>query len=359
MRVTQVLCAAGPVDAVTNQALAWRSQFVRWGWQGEDFTAKPAVDMRRHHLRPLRDLERPDGIVLLHYSGYARGLERLFDGSARTLLLSHNVTPEEWFWPYEPVEGVRCKLGREQLHELTRQVDRLAAVSDFNARELREASGRAADVIPVLFDPSGLGPAEGETRLPSSAASTSSDRPPGPIILFVGRLAPHKRQDLVIQAFAKYRGWEPTARLVLVGNPLSPAYGQQLGELATRLAGDAVSFQAGLTPRQLGDRYRAADAFLCLSEHEGFCIPLLEAFGFGLPVVARDAAAVGEVVGDAGVLLASQDGPDTVAQALRIVIDDDELRGELRARGQRRLALYDPDSTARAMRTVLEEMAAS
>jgi glycosyltransferase involved in cell wall biosynthesis len=347
VNVTQVLCAAGPVDAVTNQALAWRSRFARWGWHGEDFTAKPALEMRRHRIRPLRDLERPDGIVLLHYSGYARGLQRLFEGSARTLLLSHNVTPEEWFWPYEPVEGVRCKLGREQLHDLARRVDRLAAVSDFNARELREVSGRPAEVIPVLFDPSGLGRVEGQND--HSGATT---------VLFVGRLAPHKRQDLVIRAFASYRRWDSTARLVLVGNPLSPAYGQQLAELARELTGDAVSFEAGLSPRQLGDRYRAADAFLCLSEHEGFCIPLLEAFRFGLPVVARDAAAVGEVVGDAGVLLGPQDGLDTVAQTLRIVIGDAELRAELRARGERRLALYDPAETATTMRTVLEEMAA-
>jgi L-malate glycosyltransferase len=346
VKVTQVLCAAGPVDAVTNQALAWRAQFARWGWEGSDFTAKPAPEMRRHEIRPLSDLEQPDGIVLFHYSGFARGLEPLFEGSARTLLLSHNVTPEEWFWPYEPVEGVRCKLGREQLHELSRRADRLAAVSEFNARELRDASGRRADVIPVLFDPAALGSADG--RVGHSGGAT---------ILFVGRLAPHKRQDLVIRAFAKYRQWEGSARLVLVGNPLSPAYGQQLAELAQELAGDAVSLEAGLTQHQLADRYRAADAFLCLSEHEGFCIPLLEAFKFRVPVVARDAAAVGEVVGDAGVLLGPEDDLDTVAEALRIVTGDSELRDELRSRGERRLRAYDPANTASAMRAVLEEMA--
>ncbi len=351
MKVTQVLCAAGPVDAVTNQALAWRAQFARWGWDGEDFTARADPDMRRHHrVRPLHDLEPPDGIVLLHYSGYARGLERLFEGSARTLLLSHNVTPEEWFWPYEPVEGVRCKLGREQLHELVGRVDRLAGVSEFNATELRQASGRPADVIPVLFDPSALGPGRSE-------AEPAGQRSGGPTVLFVGRLAPHKRQDLVIRAFARFRRSESSARLVLVGNPLSPGYGEQLRELARDLAEDTVTFEAGLTPTELGDRYRGADAFLCLSEHEGFCIPLLEAFNFRLPVVARDATAVGEVVADAGILLSPQDGVDTVAELLRIVTADGELRRELTARGERRLRLYEPARTAATMRTALEELA--
>jgi glycosyltransferase involved in cell wall biosynthesis len=348
VKVTQVLCAAGPVDAVTNQALSWRARFSSWGWEGEDFTAKAPIDWRRHHLKSLHDLERPDGIVLLHYSGYARGLERLFEGSARTLLLSHNVTPEEWFWPYEPVEGVRCKLGREQLHELAGQVDRLAGVSDFNARELREASGRPADVIPVLFDASPLG---------RVSAEGGPGRRSGPTVLFVGRLAPHKRQDLVIRAFAEYRQSESAARLVLVGNPLSPAYGQQLAELARELAGDSVSFESGLSPQQLGDRYRGADVFLCLSEHEGFCIPLLEAFHFRLPVLARDAAAVGEVVGDAGVLLGPDDGVATVAELLRIMSSDAELRDELVRRGEQRLRLYDQSTTTSTMRAVLEEMA--
>ena len=115
MRLSQILCAAGPVDAVTNQALAWRAQFRQWGWEGDDFSASMLPEMRRQ-LRPLSELESGSSdLVLVHYSGYDPGVERVFERGDRTLLLSHNVTPAKWFWPYEPVAGVWCTLGREQL----------------------------------------------------------------------------------------------------------------------------------------------------------------------------------------------------------------------------------------------------
>jgi len=342
MRVTQVLCAAGPVDAVTNQALAWRGLFDRWGWDGADFAATLAPDMRRAAIRPLRELQPADGeIVLIHYSGFARDLERVLDGSARTVLVSHNVTPPDYFWPYEPVEGVRCTLGREQLAQLAACADTLAGVSEYNARELGEATGREVAVIPVLFDRTGLGPVRDAAFGP-------------PTILFVGRLAPHKRQDLVIRAFGEYRRWREDAELVLVGTPLSPSFGSQLRRLAAEVAPGAVTFETSLSASRLAERYRDADVFLCLSEHEGFCIPLLEAFHFGVPVIARDAGAVREVVGNAGVLLEAKDGVATIAELLDVVVEDQELRAELRARGEWRLEAYDYESTAERLRRTLE-----
>ncbi|MFL5823896.1 MAG: glycosyltransferase [Solirubrobacteraceae bacterium] len=354
MKVSQVLSAAGAVDAVTNQALAWSQHFQRWGWGGEVFSARPPVGMRRHQIRPLEDLDPTEGILLLHYSGFGRNLERLVNGSSTTLLLSHNVTPSEWFWVHEPLEGVNCKLGRDQLYELAEGANRLAGVSDYNAQELREVTGREADVIPVLFDRARLGPASDGDRSPATSPSAVSS----PTVLFVGRLAPHKRQDLVIRAFAEYREAVPEARLVLVGHPLSPAYGRHLAELAEELAPGGVQFEDGIPQADLADRYREADAFLCLSEHEGFCIPLLEAFHFGVPVVARDTAAVGEVAGDAGILVEGDDGLGTIAHLLRIVSEDAELAAELRARGERRLALYDQARTTELMRQTLESLAA-
>lgn len=334
---------------MTNQALAWRSRFRSWGWKGLDYSARPPHGMRRKHMRALGELEPAEGIVLVHFSGYGRGLERLFASSARTLLLSHNITPEEWFWPTEPVEAVGCRLGREQLQALARAADRLAGVSDFNAMELRQATGRQADVIPVLFDGSKLGqPGPLDAKPPAGK---------GPTFLFVGRLTPHKRQDLLIRALAEYRRRQPAASLVLVGHPVSPSYRQRLVSLAEELAPGGVTFEAGLSPEALADRYRSADVFLCLSEHEGFCVPVLEAFHFGLPVVARNAGAVGEVVGEAGVLLSADDNLATVAEVLNLVAGDAELRSELRARGQARLEAFDRDRTAEQMKQALEALA--
>jgi L-malate glycosyltransferase len=346
MKADQVLCAAGPVDAVTNQALAYRALFRSWGWTGEDYAPVQAPGMARGAIRPLHELRSGGGTPLVvHYSGYARGLESVLKAHPRTLLVSHNVTPPDYFWATDPGEAVRCHLARVQLASLAGIAAELAGVSRFNARELTELSGRPAGVIPVLFDRGPLGP----------SGPGLNGQPP--TILFVGRLVPHKRQDLVIRTFARLLASAPGARLVLVGTPLSDAYAGQLAGLAAQQAPGAVTFAAGLPAADLWERYRGAHAFLCLSEHEGFCIPLLEAFHFGVPVVARDAGAVGEVVGDAGVLVASDDGVATVAEVLRIVVSDDELRASLAARAARRLERYDYHRTAAAVRETLTRLA--
>src|SRR5207248_10482274 len=140
---------------------------------------------------------------------------------------------------------------------------------EFSGRELGRLSGREAGVIPILFD---------RARLPPPGPYP----PPGPpTVLFVGRLAPHKRQDLVIRAFARFRRSRPEALLVLVGTSLTGQFEAELRRLADRLAPGAVIFEtAGVSRQRLAEYYRRAHAFLCLSEHEGFCVPLLEAFHF-------------------------------------------------------------------------------
>jgi glycosyltransferase involved in cell wall biosynthesis len=346
VKVQQVLAAAGPVDAVTNQALACRRLFAQWGWEGEDWADHIASGVPRGRMRALDDFEPRNGdVVLLHYSGYSRELDRVVGAGARTLVLSHNITPARYFWAHEPVEGVRCTLAREQLRELALRADAVAGVSRFNAEELRAAGVERVGVIPILFDRETL-PAPG----PPPAGP--------PVILFVGRLAPHKRQDLVIRAFAAYRKRHaPDARLVLVGVPMTPEVAASLRALADELAPGAVTIEGGIAPARLWEHYRAATAFLCLSEHEGFCIPLLEAFHFGLPVVARGVGGVPEVVDDAGLLLDEDDDLGVVAEALHLAVSDESLRAELRRRGEQRLGVYALERTAAHLREVVAGLA--
>ena len=342
MNVHQVLSGAGPFDAVTNEALAFRACFGRWGWGGGDYSY--AIDPRMNgSVRPLTALDPgPGDVLLIHYSAYAPRLRRVLDLPQRKLLLSHNVTPARWLWAHEPMTAVQCSVGRSQLPDFVRACDALAADSAFNAQELRDDAGAVdVTVLPVLADPGRLGPpADGEPTGP-------------PTVLFVGRLMPHKRQDEVIRAFALYqREHAPDARLVLVGEPLTPRYASELHNLADAIAPGAVAFERSLSGAELADRYRAAHVFLCMSEHEGFCIPVLEALHFGVPVIARPAGAVPEVAGDAAILVEDTD-PAVLAELIHLAVTDAELRAELRARGQARAAAYRPEATEDALRELL------
>jgi glycosyltransferase involved in cell wall biosynthesis len=176
--------------------------------------------------------------------------------------------------------------------------------------------------------------------------------------MFVGRISPHKRHDLLIRAFALYRRERaPDALLVIVGEPLTPLYGEAIRDLGERLAPGAVEFASMLSAEELAARWRGAHAFVSLSEHEGFCIPLLEAFHFGVPVIARAAGGVPEVAGDAALLLEGPVDLAVVAELIHLAVSDAELRAALRARGEQRLEAYAYDETAATLRAAVERVA--
>ncbi len=347
MRVHQVLSGAGPYDAVTTQAFAFRALFSGWGWDGRDVAAE--IDPRvGNRIAPLRSLDAaPGDVLLIHYSAYAPKLRAVLELPNRKLLLSHNITPARWFWDHDPQAAVVCALGRKQLPQFAEAADVVAGVSLYNAREMGSET-----VIPILFDPRELGAARAAAEDPAGGSES-------PVILFVGRLAPHKRQDAVMRAFELYRRRHaPGARLVLVGAPVNWAYDAAMRALAAQLSPGAITIESGLTREQLADRYRSAHAFLCLSEHEGFCIPLLEAFHFGVPVIARPIGGVPEVAGDAALLLGPDDGESVIAEALAFVVGDGELRAAMRERAAARVAAYAPEPTARALRAAVQSLAA-
>jgi L-malate glycosyltransferase len=344
LNVWQVLSGAGPVDAVSRQAVAFRERFSAWGWGGRDVAA--FIDPRAKGFEPLRAL-RPAAadVLLIHYSAYAPRLRTVLDLPHRKLLLSHNVTPARWLWDHDPPIALQCELGRRQLPEYAARCDLVAGVSAYNAAEL------GSDVvIPPLLDLAWLGlrclsPESGRGLRCLSPESSA---------LFVGRLAPHKRQDEVIRAFAIYkRRHAPDARLTLVGEPLNEAYLRALRELAERVGG--VEIESSLSREQLAQRYARASVFVCLSEHEGFCVPLLEAFAAGVPVIARPAGGVPETAGDAALLVEDRE-PSVVAELIALAETDEELRGELVRRGQARVEHYAPERAATALRQAVERL---
>jgi L-malate glycosyltransferase len=339
----QVLSGAGPFDAITREALAIRELASSWGWGGADHSAHidPRMGRRVSGLSALAPAA--GDVVLIHYSAYAPKLASVLEMPGRRILLSHNVTPARWFWAHDAQIAVQCSLGRKQMHDFAERCQVVVGDSLFNAAEL--GSER---VLPLV-----LPWISSAVPLPPESASP----PAPPVVLFVGRLVPHKRQDELIRAIALLRRHRrPDARLVLVGEPLHERYAEALVALAEQVAPGAVSFERGLHDDELAERYRSAHVFLCLSEHEGFCVPLLEAFQHGVPVVARPRGAVTETVGEAALL---HDGPlDQMAELVHFAIDDAELRGVLRERGHARLAQYSYARTSGMLRELLESAAA-
>jgi len=263
----------------------------------------------------------------------------------------HNVTTASLFAPWEPHVGVELEEGRRQLGELGPACRLGIAVSAFNEAELRAVGVARTAVAPVLVDlDDGAMPPDRVVAEQLSAAASAG----GAHWLFVGRVAPHKCQHDVVRAFAAYRRlYDPAARLSLVGGIGSHAYASALQHFVRGLGlSGAVDLAGSVSQPALRAYYQAADAFVCLSEHEGFCVPVIEAMGAGVPVVAFAAAAVPETVQGAAVLLAGKD-PVTVAAAVDRVVGDRRLRDELGAAGRLRAAEFALPRTAARFRAVM------
>jgi glycosyltransferase involved in cell wall biosynthesis len=350
MRVDQVLGSSAPFDAVTTQAFAYRETLAADG-------GVYAAEIARSGVPGVKLLDAlpadGDALLIVHYTGYVPGMRVLLEHPARKLLVYHNITPARYFWNLEPYVATICQLGRDALPEWVAAADVPAAVSRFNAGELAQAGAVDPMVIPILVDPARLEPDAGSAAVPGGR----------PLVLCVGRLSPHKRHDLVLRAFARFqRLHAPGATLLCVGFALDRPYLRRIERVAEEEGARGVSFVEQLPQAELNRAYREADVLLSMSEHEGFCVPLLEAFHFGVPVVARRAGGMPEVGGDAVLWLEGPDGvgepngveePDGVevaAELLRLAATEAPLRDELARRGRARLEELSLERAREALR---------
>ncbi len=263
----------------------------------------------------------------------------------------HNMTPAEYFSAWEPNAARSMQLGRRQLADLAPFVTGAVADSQYNATELAEFGIHGAEACPILLDLTEYHAPPDPVR-----AARLEDHP---LWLFVGRLAPNKCQHDVIAAFAAYhRLYGPGSRLAIVGGATSRRYHHQLTSMAADLGiSQAVEFVGSAPFPELLAYFHRADVFVCLSEHEGFCVPVIEAMELGLPVVAYAAAAVTETVADAGVLIQDKD-PLVVATAVHELLSDDARRHETVERGRARAATFSLEVTSETWMAELRRIVA-
>ena len=353
--VHQFVPALLPRDATGDHTRALRDAFRSAGWES-DIYVEAAHDELQHEATYFEEypaLARP-GDVLLYQLGTSSPVAEFLLGRHEPLVLDyHNVTPESFYEGWEEHTVAKVALAREQVAALAPKAVLGIADSAFNARELDDLGCPATTVVPILVD---LEDDDGVDERERSRLA--ADHGESTVLLFVGRISPNKSHERLIEALFVYRRlYDPAARLHLVGPTVTPAYAEAVFAFADELGlGDAVRHGERLTDGQLAAWYEDADVFVCLSEHEGFCIPLLESMRAGTPIVALDAGAVGETLADAGILLPSA-RPALVAAAVARIRGDAALASWLAEAGRRRLSDFAAETTSRRFVEVLAEVA--
>jgi glycosyltransferase involved in cell wall biosynthesis len=335
--VHQLVPSLARHDAVSDHAMEVRSLLASLGLETEvwyDVAHGPAHADGRPYREFTARAGRDRTLLLYQLSTGSPMADFLLARPEARVVNYHNITPDRVFAPWEPVVAETLRGGRAQLRLLAAGTALGIADSSFNERDLRAEGYASTTVSPVLVD---LERRCGETddatfsRLQDERAGGGADW------LFVGRVAPQKRQHDVLKAFAAYvRHADPRARLHLVGGSSSDSYLTAIARTAAALGLQRSLRLTGAVPQAaLVAHYRSADVFVCLSEHEGFCVPALEAMHLGLPVVAYPAAAVPDTLDGAGLLVSSR-SPLSVATAVERVLGDADLRSSLVRRGRAR-----------------------
>jgi L-malate glycosyltransferase len=305
------------------------------GWT--DLPPRPDV---RPYQSFLDDGAADDDTWLLYQSSTGSPMARFVMGCTQPKIVNyHNITPPEFFEPWEPTVATALDMGVRQLADLAPVTQLAIADSEFNREDLLRVGYGETTVVPILFDAADL---DGDADPLLGARLTADKHTGGTEWLFVGRLCPNKAQHDLIKAFAAYRiACDPKARLRLVGGSSSHLYETCLRSFVHEIGCEtAVTFAGSVTPQEMTAYYRNADVFVCLSRHEGFCVPLLEAMYHRIPIVALRATAVPETLAAAGIVLSSA-SPALVVAAVDRIRTDDRLRAALVEAGSRRLHAFD------------------
>jgi len=345
MRVDQVIPSLASRDAIGVHTMNLLHALRAAGYESDVYYGTCTPDLAPQ-VRPIGALGRAghDRILLYQASIGSPVFDTFSTRPERKLVNYHNITPSELLVSWEPSVAFETSLGRAQLERLAPHCELAVAVSHFNEQELLDAGYRHTAVVPLLIDmtASATSPDQGlASRLAAGKAAGGSE------LLYVGKISPHKAPHDLVKMLSVYRRlYDPAARLRLVGSPLGAHYGPALDAFVHDLGlDDAVTVTGSVSPAELEAYWQAADVYVSASEHEGFGVPLVEAMGHGVPVVAYGAAAVPETVGDAGLVLSSKE-PLRFAAAVARAAGDAALRTHLVAAGRQRVDELAPGRTA-------------
>ena len=356
MKIHQWVPAAHSGDAIGDSARTVRGMLRRMGHESDLF-ALTIDDQLRGDVRPFSDEASRAGDVTIFHFALPSPMTAAFaalDGAK--VLQYHNITPASFFAPYDPALFRLAALGRRELQTLAGKVDLALGDSEFNRQELETLGFGPTGVMPIAVN---------TDRITAAPARPALERilSDGLInILFVGRIVPNKRIEDHIRLAEVYKRYvDAYYRFIFVGRCDGvPRYYDQVRALVDQyqMLPDRFWFTGAVPDDDLAAFYRWADVYVSLSEHEGFCVPLVEAMAADVPVLAYAAGAVPETLGGAGLLFSPKD-LEVAAELLGSLVYDRDVRTRVIEGQRRRLVDFAADRIESRLRDMLQSLRVS
>jgi glycosyltransferase involved in cell wall biosynthesis len=327
--------AAAPGDAITDQALQLRQWLRQMGYTSDIYTIHLSEELNRQ-VKPLSAYRATPGekYLIYHHGIGSEVVNHLLHLTPKIILIYHNVTPPEFFTSLDPALAHQLQWGREQLPLLVPRTHMALGVSAYNQAELQSVGFFQTGVLPIALNE------QLYRTTPVNPQLVQQLQTQKPLLLFIGRLVPNKRQEDLIKLLYYVRRIEPQTRLALVGIPWSAPYSQWLHDLTSELnLTEAVIFTDHVSFADMVTYYQMADLYVSMSEHEGFGKPLIESMFFDLPILAYASSGIPGTLGDAGILFHNKNF-EALAELVCMLLHDQSLRHKLLVRQRERGKFY-------------------
>jgi glycosyltransferase involved in cell wall biosynthesis len=355
MIINQWVPAAHRGDAIGDSARRVRQMLRSAGHESEIYALTIDDDLR-HEVRKFPDAGARRGqITIFHFALPSPMTEAFAQLTGVRVLQYHNITPAAFFAPYDAQMFRLAALGRQELRSLVGRVDLALGDSEFNRQELDALGFERTGVMPIAVNTERLTAAPRRPALEKILGDGLIN------VLFVGRIVPNKKIEDHIRLAEVYKRYiDSYYRFVFVGRYDGlPRYNAMIRALIVqyRMLPERFVFTGGVPDNDLAAYYRWADAYVSLSEHEGFCVPLVEAMASDVPVLAYGAGAVPETLGGAGMMFAPKD-LEVAAEMLGTLVYDRTVRNGVLEGQRQRLKDFAPERIETRLKQVLSTLGA-
>jgi len=352
MEIHQIVPSLCNNDAVGNYVIEIRKLLLNQGYVSNIYAKYSDPEVSKYSKELFKYKGNSRNIILYHMAigggDVTYFVKNLPD---RKILIYHNITPAVFFSQYNQELQHLCYQGLEEINEIKDTFHLAITVSEYNEMCLKELGYLKTAVVPILMD---INPSIIDQKIEISTEKYSKCTIN---IIFVGRISPHKKIEDIILAFYYYNFYiNPDSRLFLIGKIQFPTYYYNLCELIKKLQiTNAVVFTGEVTEEEKRRYYEISHIFLCMSEHEGFCVPLLEAMQFKIPVIAYNSTAIPGTLGDAGILI-NKKNYVVIAEIINILINDCAVRNRIIQKQNERVKFFDKEVVGRQIIEKIESL---
>lgn len=351
-KIHQLIGTLTSGDAIGNEALMIKRLLRQWGYESGIYCYYFTKEVSSE-VMDFRQLKSTDeDIIIYHYGGLDEIYKHLDAIRGRKVLVYHNITPYTYFSRYEPEYAKILKKSRDKLSEITDKFEYSIVKSNYTKAELDEIGFKNIMVIPVMFDLD-------KYNVPFKNIDIGN-RPEELRMLTIGRVVPNKMLEDLIMVFYHYnKSIDSNGKFVIVGDygiTGSFTYHYMLQKLIKELGLTNIYFSNKVDFQTLLGFYHWANIYITMSRHEGFCVPVVEAMHFGIPVLATNACAIPETLGNSGVLLNNRDFME-IAELVHVVLKDEKLRGQIINGEKERARQFARDRIENMFREFIKEIA--